>query len=346
MTKLLNTGKYVQMEGDKQAIKRFDNGKAYLIVSYSALNAGIIGTERNGVAIIDLSANAVVVDEKLGSNWPLYTPQSIRNRAVDQIVSDTTDFVQFAKICTNASSYRGHFPDLESPENGPGPVDRLAQIANGADEPNTTGPDIRPEKAIAHQMNAESEYSFPDKTREEIIGTLSNHAVHRNGPYGRFHFSWDIKIYNVDPLKNIGEFDFNPDLNDEWKKHVETDQSTYNLALQDVLDFYLDGHYGDGLGIEQSFELSTQGRSGGHMVLSKFEGSDLSFESKGDLVEVLKEMDDTSLGALYYIIGTMDVDLTRPKNEAAVEYALSYLRNNFEEEHQINEKNNTPDIGV
>jgi len=70
-----NVGPYTGVSADKT--KTFKNGRTFRFIIYGAYNAlGLIGSECNGVAVLDNDNRTVVCDEiaKTGSGWYGSTP--------------------------------------------------------------------------------------------------------------------------------------------------------------------------------------------------------------------------------------------------------------------------------
>ena len=72
------------------ATRTFSNGRSFRFVVYGAYNAfGLIGSEKNGVAILDNDALTVVVDELEQGASGYYGPSAEQKALFDRVTSES-----------------------------------------------------------------------------------------------------------------------------------------------------------------------------------------------------------------------------------------------------------------
>ena len=81
----------------KNEDKIFDNGRKFKIIIYGAYNAfGLIGPEKNGVAIFDNDERRVVLDEHFREGTGYFGPSSKQLKEFDRIMEmEWSEFVGF-----------------------------------------------------------------------------------------------------------------------------------------------------------------------------------------------------------------------------------------------------------
>lgn len=332
----VKTAQYVPGPEDRVEVKRFANGKAYILVGAHALNAlGLIGTEYNGVAVIDADRQRVVCD-----NVDIGEGVAQRSRRIDQLMA--MEWPAFAAFCTSARSYRGDFEDLDNPIRGPGEPNYTLQSLSGIPTADN-GADISlPQTRAVPDDHASF---FPARTRAEMIAEIAGHEFHAIDRYEPAGLSWSIKVGRFDtsgrPPAGDTSSPTNADLDTAWNTKVDGDREgrLFWAAAEEALRPFLDGEYapfGEGLpaALAQP-KLQTAGRSGGHLVLTELsDGSKLLFGSRVELAEFLDELTDPELAGLYHLVASLDYSLRPDAVRQEMEYQYHLLRQSWEEEMQ------------
>jgi hypothetical protein len=79
----------------KQATLDFGDNGTFTIVIYGAYNAmGLIGTEKNGIAILDETRKQVLLDEHQPTNSGYFTPTDRQQRGFDELVGANWEVFQ------------------------------------------------------------------------------------------------------------------------------------------------------------------------------------------------------------------------------------------------------------
>jgi hypothetical protein len=365
----IKAGQYVpgvdkeQGEQDTVGVKRFSNGKAYIVVGYYALNAGgIIGSEYNGIAVIDSSEQRVVFDGHLPNS-----SIAIRNAWIQNLLSDTVDWAKFAKICTGMKRYRGGFLDLNHPENGPGPVDHVAQMQAGVDEPKADGPDIRLPISRDIPQGDGSKYDFPCATREQMTDHLINHAYHTEGhATASGYLSWNIKPGCFDDSGHYDGVDVDTKRDSEWQKYLQSDEGheVFDEACESGLRAFMEGEYqvacGGGADAQapamlEGAEFSTTGRSGGHLILTGWAGpgtgshgrnGNLRFNDRRAVGDFAESLSDAELAGFYHLVASLDDSLTTANINAEMAYQYADYREQWEERTPVAVANKDADHNI
>jgi hypothetical protein len=309
-------GPYLHAEGFRRT-KTFNEHqgipRSFTVLIAGAFDAGIIGPEFNGIAVLDDDNRSVVLDqhviERSGYDGP--SPRQIAE--FERIM--TMDWAKFTKFVREHPRYRkGSVPDAfeKIPDDGrlPPSDEIIFKDKPGADCP----------------------YQFPLSTKREIVEFLSNHEGHAPDRYG-FCLSWDIKVYNLDnDLKSVrDEFRLDKAFDARWKQMVEKDDTYFDEACASGISQWTEGSYttypGDDAG---RYEFGIAGRSGGHLVLTKLDNTKMEFRSRVDFIEWLEQSaTDKELVDLYKLVVSCDHDLKNPSAE--VEYQLGFIRQQFED---------------
>lgn len=222
-------------------------------------------------------------------------------------------------FCTSNPRYRqGSIPDaaaITAPVMHK-PEDRALPLQEAADTP--------------------EQYRVPSRTREEVIDFLAQHSFHRETPWGDFSLSWNIKVYHFDSSGKEGNPEANPAFDARWEAFVEKKPELFYTVCGDALREYLENEYstypGDDMG---HYGFHTAGRSGGHLVLTRVEGipsGELKWESKSDLLDSLRALDDQQLVKLYRLVVSLDRDLSEENKAKAMARGYSDERAFMESE--------------
>ena len=316
-------GRYRHADGMRRDVV-FEGGRTFVVLVASAYDAGVVGSEYNGIAILDADNNQVVLDMHVRESSGSGGPTAAQKAEFERIL--TMDWNGFRTFVKGHPRYRGSVPDIdmETPE----VPDLRATVLKAATEgkvPGLPGETILTPEMIAADEDPSVPYSFPLRTKADIAAHLAAHEVH--GDQGDSRLAWNIKVYRADPEEAAGTEAFDG----LWKAYVEKrGEEVFGRAAEDALRVYLDGDATGYFGEEGGkFKFTVGGRQGGWLELESFDGRELSFRRMGDLVDALLEMDDADLARLYVGVETLDRDI-RP-SEALAE-AFGFLRECKEEE--------------
>ncbi len=170
-------------------------------------------------------------------------------------------------------------------------------------------------------------YAVPLRSRKAIVEWLCSHqSYYRNPPSTNSPLAWNVKAYGVDLnaehliavyAKHVADYvwlDY-----PEWRlpakaKYAEIKGNLLDWAIEAArdsvhsFDCYKSLWNGFSLDVEYGFV----GRSGGWLVIWKYEGRDLTRMEKEDFREWLEEMRYTDLRHLYELVVQNDHDF-RPE---------------------------------
>jgi hypothetical protein len=330
----MNTGPYIYQSKDDIFEKKFGD-RSFTVVLSSAYNAGgIIGSEYNGIAIIDDNYRQVLADQQVRNRG--FFGENVR--AEFDSIKDMTwpEFAEYVRTCPR---YRGGAQDIDTgakPDAGD-PIDLW--IAKGAVE-NPSGPDLRTKAMVTANADAEISYSYPDATREEMIVALARHTGYHPMNYnnGGFVLSWDIKVRGDASASNAEGFEFDKEFDERWNKFEQNNEYVFWEACKDALYSYTEGHYQPHADEDIKPKFYTNGRQGGHLVLSDWNGEKpsgwkscpMAFDDREHFISWLKELANDDLVALYGLVRSVDADTANPHHD--VSYALASIRQGKEEQ--------------
>lgn len=338
-------GNFVYKEDSDKVYLKFESSgdipRVFTAVNYYAYDAGgIIGTEKNGVAILDNGTQefsdmfVAASDIERGSLF---------GQAATMEALKSMDWVEFRDYLNSLGEYRDNVMDVseefEVPEEGNAINLHALGVLDLKEEK-----DLRTPEMIAVNDNPDISYEFPKIGRVGIITELMNHSVHRDGHYGKFYLSWNAKIdMNIDNSGKAGDFEVDPQFDEKWEEYMEENGSdVFYSVCEDMARYYVEeGLYSTYPGDDSGdYELGLQGRSGGNLVLRKMDGHEIGFDSYSDVQKVLNDLDDADLIKLYKVTKSLDADITKPKLKSEFEYQLSFRRNQMEEEWKMELEDN------
>ncbi|GJD90615.1 hypothetical protein BHAOGJBA_4157 [Methylobacterium hispanicum] len=291
----------------------FEGGRTMIVVAASAYNAGgLIGSEYNGLVVIDADNGSVVLLNHLRSGSGSSGPTRAQRDEFER-VSTMTDWRDFATWLKATPGYLGNVPDIDDPRPTPPSEHAIVlKAANAGTVPGLPGDDILPEDLRAAHDAASVPYVYPHRTRLDMAAFLAGHDTHGER-YGGSHLAWNIKVGGADMSGKVenGEAEIDAGLDALWGKYAERHGERLFLdACRDGIRSYLDGEATTYPGTDQGdFVFGTQGRSGGWLVLEKWRGRDLGFGSRAEMVEALLEMKPDDLAALYAAVVCFDRDI-------------------------------------
>jgi hypothetical protein len=316
-------GPYLHAEG-MRADLTFEGGRSFTVVMAGAYDAnGLVGPEHNGLAVIDVDNDAVVLEGHMREGSGYFGP-STRQKAEFERVASIADWKEFTSYLRGNPRYRRNsVPDLD--QDNPDAPD-LSQVvlkaARNKTLPNIPGPSILPDEAVAAHGKEEAPYEFPLRTKADIAAFLAGHAYHGDGR-GPRHLAWDIKVHSFDTGGRVEGFEHQPDpaFDGLWAAYVKANaHHLHQQAAGDGLRPYLDGEATSYLGDQGDFTFSVGGRSGGWLELTEFKGTKLGFDSLQEVIETYLGMDDEDLARLYVGVVCFDKDID-PEQEMAYQFA-------------------------
>lgn len=323
-------GRYLYADGFAKDLT-FDEGRTFRVLVASAYDAGIIGPEYNGIVVLDLDNASVALDQHVRISSGYYGPSAEQKAEFERICA-ISDWREFASFVKSHPRYRaGSVPDVDQAKpDAPDEAARVLKVLSGATKDSLGGKDILPADLVALHDDASSPYAFPDRTRLDIVAAIAGHEVHSERFEGA-RLAWNIKVYGFDSSGKSEGFSPDPAYDKLWEACVEKDEHLFQQAADDGLSYYVDGDALSATGEHSrgKFEFATEGRSGGWLVLTKFDGARMSWPSRNDMVEALLEMDEKDLVELYAGVKTFDATIDAKKEMA---FQFSLIRQLKEEE--------------
>lgn len=182
-------------------------------------------------------------------------------------------------------------------------------------------------------------YAAPLKSRQDIIGFLLDHQSYQRTYYTSSPLAWNVKCYDVDfsaehlieVFRTSGEYDTRPDGDrwldyPEWRKpalalYEEHKDNLWEWAVEDARRNTQDDTNrslwkGDLLDVVYEFS----GRSGGWLIITRFEGTKLEDMDGDEFREYLDGLDYKTLRNLYELVVQNDHDFRRQAVKSALEF--------------------------
>lgn len=291
-------------------------GRLFKVVIAGAYDAGIVGSEHNGIAILDENNLRVVLDQHAKESSGYFGPSARQKAEFDRIME--MDWTNFSKFCRDHPQFRS--PDFDFYKTRP---DKFKPEPDRVIFPDKSKDDT--EKSL-----------FKLDSRREMIEFLCDHSVHKIGnAYSPSALAWNVKVHDFDATGKSGDGEVDPDLDDAWNEHVEQDGDLFWQACQSGLSHYLEGDYTTYPGADQGdFEFAVSGRSGGWLVLKKCGSIDpLQWESLSEMRESIRSLSDEDLIKLYRLVANVDHDTRQEAIQNEMKYQFSFLRENWEESY-------------
>ncbi len=307
-----------EAEGDCQAkVFTSDDGgvRTFSVIVASAYDAGIIGSEYNGVAVLDEDNREVVFDRGGRS----YDVPSQRQLAKELMAADWPAFCDLLKAQPRLRS--NVVPDIGHA--APGYVYPMAAEDDWMLIEQTR--EGREDDPIVYQS----------QKRSEIIKELINHTMHAER-YSPARLAWDIKVHSFDTDGKSADYPGNPRFDARWKKEVEADDQIFYEACSDATSMFRNDEYTTYPGDDQGdYKFEMEGRSGGWLVLDEVAGiGKLAWSSQTEMEDALLALDASQLTKLYRVVVNLDHDLTTAKIDREMAYQYSFRRKQLEEEWQ------------
>lgn len=280
-------------------------GRLFKVVIAGARNAGIIGSEDNGIVVLDEDNQAIALDNHVKESTGYFGPSERQWAEFRRIMA--MDWAAFSEFVREHPRYReGTVPDINSPEPlGKRPeADRIIFPASKKD------PDCP--------------YAFSLESRREILQFLAEHPVHRiDGPYSRWAYAWDVKVHSFDRTGHHADFEPDPDFDERWERYLESHPDLFWEEAADELSSYTEGTYATYPGDDEGqYDFGMAGRSGGWLILTKVDGlGKMCWDNQMGLKDWLKDLDDADLIRLYKLIVSVDKDVANPAQAMAYRFA-------------------------
>ena len=324
-----------QYESENDIFEKKFGDRTFTVILSNAYNAGgVIGSEYNGIAILDDNNRQVVLDRQVEDRGFL----GENRQAEFNSIKDMT-WEQFIKYVRKSPRYRGGISDIDN-GTAPDAGDILDLWISKGKVENPTGPDLRTDVMKSANGNGESDYSYPAATREEMIVALARHESYHPMNYnnGGFVIAWDIKVHGNYSASKADGYNFDKAYDARWEKFEENDEQVFWDACSDALHSFTEGRYQPHADEDVKAKFYANGRQGGHLVLSDWNGAKpgrwascpMAFTDREDFIDWLKELSNEDLVSLYGLVRSVDADTSNP--EMAVSYALASIRQGKEEQ--------------
>jgi hypothetical protein len=311
-------GRYCYVD-DSCVAERAFGGRSFKVVLYRAYDAGIVGTECNGVAVLDEDFQAVVLDEHM-QEGPGAGHSSAQVAEFARVAK--MSWAEFSKFCREHPRYRrGSVPDVNERE--PRRIEPMRDRI------------VFPESA----KDPECPVPTPLQGRREIVQFLSGHAIHDLDGRGRppYGLAWDVKVRNLDSSGRAPGFKPDPAFDARWDEYVQGSDEAFWDACRDALSAFVEGEYATWPGDDGGqWRFCVSGRSGGWLVLSGWSGppsrpggdGSLGWETQLAMKQWLAGLPDADLVRLYRLVAQVDSETANPGREVA--YRLACMRQSME----------------
>jgi len=179
-------------------------------------------------------------------------------------------------------------------------------------------------------------YRWPLRSRKAMTEYILDDSRSYCDHHTRYTFSWNVKAHSVDWDRPEGEYAFSEQRQEAWEAHVAKHSWVSETAFEDARRHLVDDEYTTYPGDDQGdWKFEFMGRSGGHLVLVGWSGSD-HIRSLDE--ETLSEWTFAEVRQLYRALVCMDHDFTPAKASENIEYHLNFLRMQWEEEQEEKEQ--------
>lgn len=294
--------------------------RTFTVLIAGARNAGIIGPEDNGIVVLDEDNGCVVLDNHLEQDSGYFGPSRAQTREVERILA--MPWREFMKFCGEHPRYRAHsIPEVEAS------LDNHAlRFAPEYRLDTDLLPDIQLIDDATLAADANVDVTYPVRDRHSIIKAIAGHHVHSDRHSGGWRLAWDIKVHRFDTSGKVGDFKPVDWLDRSWEIEVEQDHTLFGVACEDALRPFLEGDYTTYPGNDSGeYGFGTQGRSGGHLVLTKLGGlteRELTWGSQKALAAFLEGLSDAELTQLYRLTRHVDHSVDQRHQEMAYQFGF------------------------
>lgn len=293
-----------------------DGGKrTFKVVLSTAYNAGIIGSEYHGVAVLDDDNRQVVFDQG---------PMLYNKVAQAQLFQElkAADWPTFCGLVKQQKRYRECMPDINAAQ--------PAYVYPIPDADNWQVMDVEQEG------QEDDPYTYPAQRRVAIVQELIAHTVHRADAYSMGRLAWNIKVpHDVDTSGKTADYPGDAQFDERWEQYLKDEgNDVFARAAESALSAYVEGDYTIYPGEMQSkIHLEVEGRMGGWLVLDKIDGvGSLGWDGQGAMEEELMGYSAEDLKTLYKVVRNLDHDVSRQKIRTEMAYQYAFIRSQQEEE--------------
>ncbi len=308
-------GNYHYSEGNIARLT-FGIDRAITVVQYDAFEAmGLIGSEVNGIAVLDDDNVSVVIDRHM-----IAARKSAQMEEFERIKAMPWPQLSLF-LRTHPRLFPGTAEDLLTGRE-PARGDLINQARTEREVTFAPAADIRTQAMRDETAKPDGVYRWPASTRSEMISAIFNHPWHStNGAFG-YALAWDIKAPDFDG--NGATHEFSPDgaFTTLWKALIEKDDHLFWDVCAEAVSPYVDGMVQSWPGDDDGdWSFRTEGRSGGWLVLSKWRNHRMEFSSAQGLRSFLEDLSDAELVDLYKGIVCFDRDVANPAETVAWSYS-------------------------
>jgi hypothetical protein len=173
-----------------------------------------------------------------------------------------------------------------------------------------------------------------------MIVALARHESYypMNSNNGGYVIAWNIKVRGDFSASKAEGFEFDKAYDKRWEKFEQTNEHVFWDACSDALHSFTEGHYQPQADEDVKAKFYTNGRQGGHLVLSEWTGEKpggwascpMAFSNREDFIGWLKELSNEDLVSLYGLVRSVDADTANPAMD--VSYSLASIRQGKEEQ--------------
>lgn len=185
-------------------------------------------------------------------------------------------------------------------------------------------------------------YVAPLKSRKDIIAFLLDHEDYQRSHNTSSPLAWNVKCYNADfsaehlieVYRTSGEYNTKEDRwldYPEWRTpalavYEEHKDNLWEWAVEQSCQQVTDGDTnrclwkGDMLDVKYGFS----GNSGGWLVMTRFEGTDMTRMDEDDFRDYLTELDYKTLRNLYELVVQNDHDFRREAVRQELEFQAAW----------------------
>lgn len=190
-------------------------------------------------------------------------------------------------------------------------------------------------------------YPLPHRSRKAIVEYVMGHQLYHPVNYnnGGVVLAWNIKVrrWDFESGHHPGGEKNEPRFDAAWKAHLETreGQDTFAQACEMGLFQYMEGGWTPWPGGEDGYKFTTNGRSGGYLILTDWPGPAPRFwrtypmvwDDRSGLRSWLEEsLSIADLRKLYGVMACLDYE-TRPEAISdAMAYGYAWIRHLWEED--------------
>lgn len=185
-------------------------------------------------------------------------------------------------------------------------------------------------------------YDFSARSRQAMIDAITDVGGNSWGYHERYPITFNIKVHSFDwMMGRKGGEKVNPALDDTWEAKIENDPHFFDNTCEEALNYHMEGDYTSYPGDDQGdWEFAQMGRSGGWLVLERWDGRTLRGLSADDFAEELADAEEWSMSDLrkfYKGIQCLKRDLSKEQIYLELEHHANFRRYQWEQEEGLSE---------